>query len=637
LKFREKMFEAFGKTSKAAKRLPTAALVLLVLLAMFSNLHFVHAEPYRKLGYLRITEDTFTEQLYPTARHGSDATLSAIFNETRPEGNYTSIIFLKIDASPLIHQYAYVSVRLAAYLCCVPDLHWWPYIGLYLNPDFSWDEDTLDWAHMPILTNDLIWYDYIETYPPCQYNWCYFELTYGIRRAMLAGNTMVTLVIACVSDMTYSGEVQMKSTDAEQSLRPRVEIEAAECFPIENEGDINGDAHVNIGDVALVTANWQKTFPYINPPEADLNQDGIVNIGDASLVAENWAKTYDNTPIAYSSDIRFEIPADGDDEIWYTVMIRMYLPSSYQHVWFRATWVDFVSPYSAMIIGGSQWKDPAHPGYSERDFEAKARFGIYVNRTFYEYYPDGPTFNRHVNATFEISVGNREAGWVLLPSVTNDIGVTLNMTVLSFDSDIPEDPTGNLYWCLTLNNVTMDVCSFEWLKLSGIEYYDEGESVVNPDWTIAIDYFGSLIMTSSTLLAPIIPGGTTTAAIGNIVGLATKGAVAAYRYIPQQQLAPFTETISELHHRQLQYNQGPPMFYLGPLTVWVSDQNKTDNDIFFLSIGEPESSMRCGMTCVTLRGEMQALWYSKGAPHPELLMQLGELEISLCIPWFLRR
>jgi hypothetical protein len=54
-------------------------------------------------------------------------------------------------------------------------------------------------------------------------------------------------------------------------------------------GDINGDFFVNIQDVGLVAANWQKTVPPA-PANVDINGDGRINIQDVGLIAANWQK-----------------------------------------------------------------------------------------------------------------------------------------------------------------------------------------------------------------------------------------------------------------------------------------------------------------------------------------------------------
>jgi hypothetical protein len=52
-------------------------------------------------------------------------------------------------------------------------------------------------------------------------------------------------------------------------------------------GDVNGDFFVNIGDVGLITANWQKGVPPA-PPNVDINGNGIINIGDVGVVTAHW-------------------------------------------------------------------------------------------------------------------------------------------------------------------------------------------------------------------------------------------------------------------------------------------------------------------------------------------------------------
>jgi parallel beta-helix repeat protein len=54
-------------------------------------------------------------------------------------------------------------------------------------------------------------------------------------------------------------------------------------------GDVNGDFFVNIQDVGLVAANWQKTVPPA-PANVDINGDGRINIQDVGLLAANWQK-----------------------------------------------------------------------------------------------------------------------------------------------------------------------------------------------------------------------------------------------------------------------------------------------------------------------------------------------------------
>jgi parallel beta-helix repeat protein len=54
-------------------------------------------------------------------------------------------------------------------------------------------------------------------------------------------------------------------------------------------GDVNGDFFVNIQDVGLVAANWQKIVPPA-PANVDINGDGRINIQDVGQLAANWQK-----------------------------------------------------------------------------------------------------------------------------------------------------------------------------------------------------------------------------------------------------------------------------------------------------------------------------------------------------------
>jgi hypothetical protein len=51
-------------------------------------------------------------------------------------------------------------------------------------------------------------------------------------------------------------------------------------------GDANKDGRVNVGDLALLAANWQSSpTTWV---EANFNDDDIVNVGDLALLAANW-------------------------------------------------------------------------------------------------------------------------------------------------------------------------------------------------------------------------------------------------------------------------------------------------------------------------------------------------------------
>lgn len=55
-----------------------------------------------------------------------------------------------------------------------------------------------------------------------------------------------------------------------------------------DNGDVNGDAHVNISDLAIVASNWGKTG--MTYAQGDLNGDGKVNISDLSVLADYYGQ-----------------------------------------------------------------------------------------------------------------------------------------------------------------------------------------------------------------------------------------------------------------------------------------------------------------------------------------------------------
>lgn len=53
-------------------------------------------------------------------------------------------------------------------------------------------------------------------------------------------------------------------------------------------GDINGDGHVDLGDLSLFASSYGTISPNIPDPRCDLNNDGFVNLTDLSLLAANY-------------------------------------------------------------------------------------------------------------------------------------------------------------------------------------------------------------------------------------------------------------------------------------------------------------------------------------------------------------
>ena len=137
--------------------------------------------------------------------------------------------------------------------------------------------------------------------------------------------------------------------------------------------------------------------------------------------------------------------------------------------------------------------------------------------------------------------------------------------------------------------------------------------------TVAMDYTGTVIMFMSGALLPTgVP-----AIIGGSVGLATKGIAAIIKLSQGQKVCRCEETISEDHHRQLCFTSV-----------------ECDSDVVFFKLN-PAAGKHCGMTKIVLKGTLRATyWILVGGIPPRDILEfpypIGNIEITLCIPWFLR-
>jgi hypothetical protein len=59
--------------------------------------------------------------------------------------------------------------------------------------------------------------------------------------------------------------------------------------PVTVAGDVNGDGHVTLNDLSIISTNWGKTTGATRA-EGDLNGDGAVNLNDLSILSNNWGK-----------------------------------------------------------------------------------------------------------------------------------------------------------------------------------------------------------------------------------------------------------------------------------------------------------------------------------------------------------
>jgi hypothetical protein len=52
------------------------------------------------------------------------------------------------------------------------------------------------------------------------------------------------------------------------------------------DGDINGDSRVDVGDLGILAANWQRTDAAW--ADGDLTGDLVVDAGDLGILADSW-------------------------------------------------------------------------------------------------------------------------------------------------------------------------------------------------------------------------------------------------------------------------------------------------------------------------------------------------------------
>ncbi len=281
---------------------------------------------------------------------------------------------------------------------------------------------------------------------------------------------------------------------------------------------------------------------------------------------------------------------------------------------------DYITINSAMFYGGSRWKFEDDPEFSERYFEARQ----IINAT----YDDGDYW---FTTSFEVGLGLGWAEWALLPATEDDVGITLNLTCQYWNSN---KGMGNPYqfWTLDLRNITLDVYSFPALEIKGMEY-QEHDSFVKSDGTAAVDYMGSVIMFMSGILLPT----GTPAIIGGSVGLGIKGLAAIIKIAAGQYVSYlFDEILSEPNHYQLNRDEDFPM---STSTNAQPFCDQYESDVVFFKLN-PAAGRHCGLTKVVVHGRIDAThWAVTGhAPFREPVWStyIGDIAITICIPWFLR-
>jgi hypothetical protein len=258
---------------------------------------------------------------------------------------------------------------------------------------------------------------------------------------------------------------------------------------------------------------------------------------------------------------------------------------------------------NAIVYGGSQWIGEA--GESNRFFEVRLRTSC--NFTY--------TAGAWGKGSFEIGLG---VGWAKpdIPLALNDMGITVNFTSINY-TGYPSLELPGTWWEMHFEDYSIDIYSFSGLDLTGMEFTGEGniQSIVNPDWTAAIDYIGTVVTTVS---------GSLDQPIGIGVGLGIKGIAAVIKFAEGQSLPQYVETVGEYHHRQVK----------GTSAISTGKSDSKSSAIFFKL--NPNERYRCGLTKVVLNGTLvadacsQQIGYVEHNPFP-----MADIEISIYIPWFL--
>jgi hypothetical protein len=280
------------------------------------------------------------------------------------------------------------------------------------------------------------------------------------------------------------------------------------------------------------------------------------------------------------------------------------------------------------LSGGSKWVSDGDPDHSERYVDCRTLVNIAYRSGL-----------GTINASIGIGLGNGWAEWALLPATTDDYGITMNLTMVHFSRNlamwalIPPNcvPIGPAGESVLFMDRSVDAYSFQGLDITGLEYSNEGESIVKPDLT-AVGYTGTVVMT-------IVALSTTQPwllAIGATIGLALEGVSAASHYDTGQPVCRCQNTITNPDHYRLQYANDEYMMIVG------LNPHDSASDVCFLKI-DPRVGCHCGMTSTKLYGTLDYLYvqYYKNIYTGQVgilvyYIPLATVELTLCMPWFLR-
>lgn len=366
--------------------------------------------------------------------------------------------------------------------------------------------------------------------------------------------------------------------------------------------DFIDDVYVNVG---LIWSDWEW--------DMGSNYGAIYAWGDGFMYPLGWQDMWRNITFAFGErDLGGLV--DFQYISWTNQRDKIGQPKFYAAG--NLNEADHIEINSASLYGGSKWKDESDPEFSERYYA--------VRQAISARYDDG---SKWFDASIEVGLGLGWAEWALLPATEDDVGLTLNLTALSFSTNqVNQFPYK--WFDLRLGYTTIDVYSFPDLEIKGIEY-QEHDSFVKSDLTSAIDFIGVVILVVSGACLPPLE-----AIVGATYGLSMNGLADVLEVTQGQHVSDFEQVVKEPdHHYQLLGNQD--LVVPSP----NEGETRTESDILFVKFN-PAAGKHCGLTKIVLQGTLAAVqWFIGGpltGPLPIWIAPIANITIITYIPWFLR-
>jgi hypothetical protein len=271
-----------------------------------------------------------------------------------------------------------------------------------------------------------------------------------------------------------------------------------------------------------------------------------------------------------------------------------------------------ITTNSLNLYGGSKWEAAA--GLSRKNITAQAVYAVNYN--------DGTNW---FNTNVSFSVGNWWSTWRLDGSQPPDIGIPLNMTVLDFNSSLPVGEPYYDWWDFKLTNYSLNLSSFSNLCIAGMENGQfQSNGIINQDYTAATDFAGNIILSSLVFSTSPI-----TIAIGSLVGLSVSGIGTAFALSAGQQISRYNQVGGGPGSTNVQLVSTQDML------SEISNQGVTSsNDLVFIGLS-PGSGMHCGLTKIVLAGTLTATYNHWLITHSSTCFPIGDVEITLYVPWFI--